>query len=149
MGKVGFIGHREAFGLDTAALRSTVEELIGEGYKEFIVGTHGVFDSEALRACKEAKERHPYIEVEVVLTSLNKLKRSEFGYNYYEDLNTKMYEIENEHFKRKIIVSNRYMIDECDVIVCYVYRSCWHSGAALAYRYAEKTGKRIINLYKR
>lgn len=59
-----------------------------------------------------------------------------------------MYEIEEEHFKRQIIISNRKMINDCDVLICYVNKKRNPSGAKLAMNYAKRKGLKIINLYK-
>ena len=59
-----------------------------------------------------------------------------------------MFEIESTHYKRRITLSNRKMIDGCDTLICYVNPSEYRSGAKTALRYAEKRGLKIVNLYR-
>lgn len=152
-----FIGHRKiGFGPIRDRLESAIEEEIKNGGDCFKVGTHGEFDTMALSCLREARRSHSDIKIEVVLTSLKKAEKQllyddEFGKEYYEpykDVETTMYEIEEEHFKRQIIISNRKMIDECDVLICYVNKKRNPSGAKLAMNYAKRKGLKIINLYK-
>lgn len=154
---VGFIGHRKiGFGPIRDRLKNTIEEEIKNGGDCFKVGTHGEFDAMALNCLREARRNHFNIKIEVVVTSLKKIEKQliyddEFGKEYYEpykDVETTMYEIEEEHFKRQIIISNQKMIDDCDVLICYVNKKRNPSGAKLAMNYAKRKGLKIINLYK-
>lgn len=155
--KVCFIGHRKiGFGPIRERLENEIKEAINEGKRSFIVGNHGEFDKITLSLLREARRNHPNIEIEVVLTSLKKAERQllyddKFGKEYYgpyKDVNTIMYEIEEEYFKRQIIISNRKMIDECKTLICYVNKKRNPSGAKLAMNYAKRKGLKIINLYK-
>lgn len=152
-----FIGHRKiGFGPIRDRLVSAIEEEIKNSGDCFKVGTHGEFDTMALSCLREARRIHSDIKIEVVLTSLKKAEKQllyddEFGKEYYEpykDVETVVYEIEEEHFKRQIIISNQKMIDECDVLICYVNKKRNPSGAKLAMNYAKRKGLKIINLYK-
>ncbi len=58
------------------------------------------------------------------------------------------YPIENEYYKNQISLSNRYMVDDSDVIICYVDFNRYLSGAKKAVKYAEKQGKEIIQLFR-
>ncbi len=154
---VCFIGHRKiGFGPIRDRLVRAVEEEIKNGGDCFKVGTHGEFDTMTLGVLREARRNHSNIKIEVVLTSLKKTEKQllyddEFGkecYAPYKDVETIMFEIEEEHFKRQIIVSNRKMIDECDTLICYVNKKHNPSGAKLAMNYAKRKGLKIINLYR-
>lgn len=148
--KTAFIGHRQV------AARNIRERLaeaicaeIELGCKSFTMGTHGEFDSLALSACRQLKKEHKDLEIEVAITSLNKLKRyGELGLRLYADVKTVMYDIEDAHFKRQIILSNRQMIDGCNTLICYVDTSVRGSGARLALNYAESKGLKIVNVYR-
>ena len=59
-----------------------------------------------------------------------------------------MYDIEDEHFKRQIIVSNRKMMDDCVTLICYVDEKQNPSGAKMAMNYAKKHNLKIINIYR-
>lgn len=58
-----------------------------------------------------------------------------------------MYDIEEEHYKRKIVKSNQQMIDNSDTLICYVNTTKTYGGAILAYKYAKKKGLQLVNLY--
>ena len=153
--KVAFIGHRHiSINSLKDRLLKVVTEKIKEGYLIFTMGTHGDFDKLALQVCKELRQKYKNIKIEVVLTSLNLIKKyrevDNFGvavYTPYEDVDTIMYDIEEVYFKKRIIVSNQKMIDSCDTLICYVDLDKQISGAKRAFKYAKKVNKNIINLY--
>ncbi|MBQ4443279.1 MAG: hypothetical protein II896_01290 [Clostridia bacterium] len=149
--KTAFIGHRKVYYSDKVKerLEAAIAEQIKNGCKSFIMGTHGEFDSLALSCCRKARDTYPDIEIDVVLTSYHTVeKKDEFDYVPYQDVNTFMYDIEDEHFKRQIIVSNRKMIDDCDTLICYVDKKQNPSGAKTAMNYAKRKGIKIINLFR-
>lgn len=156
--KVCFIGHRNVFKYNEIRekLYYIVEQEIKQGCKFFTMGTHGEFDKLALSVCRELRNIYKGIEIEVVITSLKKIKTiidhdPIFGdekYIPYSDVKTTMYDIEEEHYKRRIIVSNQKMIDNCDTLICYVNPTKTYGGAIIAYKYAKKKGLHIVNLYK-
>lgn len=148
--KTAFIGHRKVyFGKIEERLKTVIEQQIADGCKCFTMGTHGEFDEMALSACRSARRDHPDIKIEVVLTSYHTVeKKNEFDYVPYQDVETTMYDIEDEHFKNQIVVSNRKMIDQCDTLICYVNKKQSPSGAKMAMNYAKRKGLKIINLYK-
>lgn len=155
--KVCFIGHRNVFKYNEIreSLYSVVEQEIKKGCKFFTMGTHGEFDKLALSVCRELRNIYKDIEIEVVITSFKTIEPiidhdPIFGdekYIPYSDVKTTMYNIEEEHYKRKIIISNQQMIDNCDTLICYVNPIKTYGGAILAYNYAKKKGLQIANLY--
>lgn len=153
--KVCFIGHRNIYENIREKIKETVENEIKNGCKFFTMGTHGEFDKMALSVCRELRHIYKEIKIEVIITSFKSIEPiidhdEIFGdekYTPYEDVETIMYNIEEEHYKRQIIASNRQMIDSCDTLICYVNKKHNPSGAKLAMNYAERKGLRIINLY--
>ena len=150
MRKTAFIGHRQVFGKGAhERIMCEVEKQINLGCKSFTMGTHGEFDKLALSACRSLRKKYPDIEIEVVITSLNTIKKdSEFNTAPYADVKTVMFDIEEAHYKQRITLSNRKMIDGCDTLICYVDESTYRSGAKTAMRYATKKGLTIVNLYR-
>lgn len=151
MNKTAFIGHREIFANDLSKqLINAIASEIKNGCLSFTMGTHGEFDRMALSACRHLRREYPNIEIEVVITSLNMIKRgivdNEFS-SPYSDVKTIMYEIEKTHFKRQITLSNRMMLDTCNTLICYVDNDRYRSGAKTALNYAKNRGMKIINLY--
>ena len=148
--KTAFIGHREVLSDKVEErLKTAIEEQIANGCKSFTMGTHGEFDKMALRACRLARRAHTEIKIEVVLTSYHTVERkNEFDYIPYQDVETVLYGIEDEHYKRKITVSNKKMIDNCNTLICYVDKRISPSGAKTAMNYAKRKGLKIINLFR-
>ena len=146
---VCFIGHRKIFAKDIEArLIAAIQTEIERGCTTFTMGTHGEFDALALSTCRKLRRTHDF-EIEVVITSLNTIKNdSEFADAPYDDVKTVMFDIESAHFKQRITLSNRQMIDGCDTLICYVDERVYRSGAKTAMRYAKKKGLKIINLYR-
>ena len=127
--KIAVIGHR--IFLPQYVYESFEKECLKQVEKNnfsFYVGTHGEFDSMSYHILKKLKKENKHIEINIVVTSLNiinpiirydKIVGKEIFYRY-EDVNFVMYEIEDVFFKRKIIESNKKMIEECDILICYV-----------------------------
>lgn len=155
MKRVAFIGHRNIFDKTLKdRLKKEVQNLIDSGYTTFTMGTHGDFDKMSLEVCREFRKHNPDIQIEVVITSLHtiehKIEDDTFGkaeYTPYEDVQTIMYEIEDVYFKKQITESNKQMIDNSDILVCYVNNKSLNSGSKRAYNYAKKKGLQIVNLF--
>ena len=148
--RTAFIGHRKVFAKDIEPrLIAAIQTEIENGCTAFTMGTHGEFDYLALSACRKLRQTHKELEIEVVITSLNAIKKdSEFAAAPYDDVKTVMFDIESAHFKQRITLSNRQMIDSCDVLICYVDESTYRSGAKTAMLYAQRKELKIINLYR-
>lgn len=113
------------------------------------MGTHGEFDKLALQSCRKLREEYPELQIEVVITGLHTIQKDEeWGSAPYADVSTVLYDVEEAHFKQRITLSNRKMIDACDALICYVDEKTYRSGAKTAMRYAKRKGLRIINLYE-
>ena len=147
--KTAFIGHRQIYAKDIAQrLTNAVQIEIRNGCTAFTMGTHGEFDRLALNICRQLRCTNKELEIEVVITTLNAIKKDgEHDIIPYGDVKTVIFDIENVHYKRRITLSNRRMIDACDTVICYVDPLEYKSGAKTALRYAEKRGLKIINLY--
>lgn len=149
---ITFFGHRELFNRDIRnRLKAEIEKYLGEDI-HCIIGTHGEFDSLALSVCRELRRSYPNIKITVVFTTLNVLQKGEDELcstaDLYNDVETAIYDIEEEHYKRQIIVSNQRMVDDSDMVICYVDMERYQSGAKKAVKYALKKGKQVINLFK-
>lgn len=154
--RVCFIGHRDIFENIREKLKEAVENEIKNGADFFTMGTHGDFDRMALGVCRELRKTYKHITIEVVITSFKTIEPiidhdEIFGdekYYPYADVQTTMYNIEEEHYKRQIIASNKQMVDSCDTLICYVNKKHNPSGAKTTMNYAKRKGLKIINLYK-
>ena len=150
---VCFIGHRNVYNYKDikTKLYSEIKKQIENGAKFFTLGTHGEFDKLVLSVLRELRKIYTDIEIEVAITSFNEIKPISYGkdknYTPFNDVKTVMYDIETIHYKRKIVVSNKHMIDNSNTLICYVDTSKKYGGAILAYKYAKKKGLHIVNLY--
>lgn len=147
--RVAFIGHRQIFATNISQrLIEAIQNEIDNGCFSFTMGTHGEFDKLALQSCRKLRNEYPQLQIEVVLTSLHTIQKSDdWDSSPYSDVSTVMYDIEQAYFKQRITLSNRKMIDTCDTLICYVNEKVSRSGAKTAMRYAKRKGLRIINLY--
>ena len=147
--KTAFIGHRQFFAKTLPQrLLGAIKTEIENGCFSFTMGTHGEFDRLALQSCRKLKNEYPELQIEVVLTSLHTIQKSDEWNNApYSDVNTVLYDIEEAHYKQRITLSNRKMIDTCNTLICYVDEKACRSGAKTAMHYAKRKGLRIINLY--
>ena len=156
MKTVAFFGHRNIFNNDTIKKRvfDLLCDLKQQGYTKFLVGSHGEFDRIVLSACLEYKNIiDNNIKIYVVLTNIPfSSKQTQVGNKIesYEDngCETLFYDIENVYYKNRIIFSNKKMVDNADLIVCYVNMNDYKSGAKTAIKYAIKQNKTIVNLFK-
>ncbi len=114
-----------------------------------LVGTHGKFDGLGLGVSMKLLYEKYDVEINLVFTS-QKLMEKEFkdDLGYYRGVIPMMYFIEEEHFKRQIIVSNQKMIDESDEVIVY-FNPNYHltNGVRRIVKYAIKQNKRIFNLF--
>lgn len=153
-GRICFFGHGtliEEKGKIKSRVKDELEKLINNGYNRYLIGTHGEFDRLVLSVCRDLRQTHKNIDISVVLTSLSILNGTRASCLYkekYEDVKTCMYPIEEEHYKKQIIISNQMMVDDSDIVICYVDFTDRKSGAKMAVDYAVKQGKEVINLFK-
>ena len=135
-----FFGHRDCYGLDKAALRNAIADLIKEGVEEFLVGHQGQFDG-MVRSCLQSLQiQYPNIRYSVVLAYLPMQKRD------FDDFSDAVFPEGSEFVPPKFAVDrrNRYLIDEADICLCYVNQA-W-GGAYKFAKQAKRLGLRVINL---
>ncbi len=149
---VCFIGHRSICNNNIKLyLYKEIKKQIENGCKHFMVGTHGDFDNLVLYVLRELKKNYKDILIEVVITSLNQIKPKFYDLSKkatpYNDVKTVMFDIENLHYKRRIIASNKFMIDNSQILICYVDTKKTFGGAIIAFNYATKKGLHVVNLF--
>ena len=144
-----FFGHRKIFNREgiRARLKEQVENLIKFGYKRFLIGTHGEFDDLVAEVCLELKNKNKEIKLCLVYTTTKILKTKPEYIN--KNFEICIYDIEEIYFKKIIVYTNQKMIEESDIIICYVDNKLSKSGARDIIKYANKKNKKIINIYKK
>lgn len=164
---VCFIGHKTIEKTEEliSSLKETVVFLINKGVNTFLFGNMSEFDALSLEVVTGLKSSYPFIKRVYVRSSHQHIDKS------YEDLLLKSYE--ETYFPPKIKNAGKYsyvernyeMIDNSTYCVFYydknyippLKRQSKHtvlpttrrnSGTEIAYKYAIKKQKEIINLYK-
>ena len=155
MKTIAFFGHRHI--LDNRIIQEklikTLKEVTPQGFSRFLIGSHGDFDKLVLSTCLNYKNTiDNRVKINVVLTNLSFLNKDEYGFSKADIYNNKncetmFYDIEETHFKNRITVSNKKMVDESDLIICYVDMKAYRSGAKTAVYYALKQNKKVVNLF--
>lgn len=150
-----FIGHRviEQPEKVDVLLKDTVIQLIDKGVSAFLFGNKSVFDDLSLKVVTELKENYPSIKRVYVRSAYKYL---DFSYEkYLLSLYDETYfpaKLENAG-KYSYVERNYEMIDKSKYCVFYCNEkynpiSKGNSGTKIAYSYAVKKKKEIINLYK-
>ena len=110
---------------------------------EIYIGRNGEFDIFAASVVKRIKKELDNSSCSVTLVLPYKVKDIEYYENYYDDVI--IYEGEKKlHPKAAITKRNEWMIENCDLLVCFVDHNS--GGAYKAMRHAEKLGIDTINL---
>lgn len=163
--QVCFIGHRTVEKTEEliSSLKETIAALINKGVTSFLFGGMGEFDNLSWKVVTELKEIFPSIKRVYVRSAYQYIDKS------YEEYLLKFYE--ETYFSPKLENSGKYsyvernyeMIDNSTYCVFYydenyvpqLKRQLKHnmllqcnSGTKIAYKYAIRKKKEIINLYK-
>lgn len=147
-----FAGHREVYQSDIdKSLDAAISQILENGDSEFsfLVGGMGDFDGACSAAVRRAKRTHrdKTIHLQLVMPYLtHELNESKNYYEqYYDDVIVPM-EIAGVHYKSAITKRNRWMVDESQFLIAFVYRD--HGGAYTTLKYARKKNLNIINIAK-
>ena len=140
-----FCGHREILDADIEKrVMSAVTELIRDGFTEFYSGGMGEFDKMCERTVYALKRDHDKISLKLVLPYMSARvnnDRERYAVLYDEII---VPDLGSIHYKRAITARNRWMADRANAILAYVCHD--YGGAYMMFDYANKIGKRIINL---
>lgn len=138
---VAFFGHKDTPSSVKPLLEQTVQRLIEENEEiAFHVGAHGAFDLMAQGVLGQAARKYSQITCHIVLSYIPAEKNSE----QYALPTLVPEDIESVPKRFAISFCNNYMVNECDVVVCFITHD-W-GGAAQFVEKAMKKGKVIFNL---
>ncbi len=139
MGRLFFIGHREATDSLISILAAEVERHIIEySVTDFVVGRYGRFDCLAAQCVKAAEKRHPEVKMTLLLPyhPYDWSIPTPFGFDGIS------YPPRMEAVPKRaaIVRSDRYMVDHSDYLIAYA----WHyvSNARELVEYAQRREKR-------
>ena len=143
-----FIGHRKVADKDQtrAELVKVIENLISDNFMYFLFGDEGEFSRLCQSVLEEEKIKHSHIKRVFV--------RGKFPDINEEYENYLLENCEETYFPEKALNAGRAiyiernceMIDKSDVCVFYYIKTDEKSGTKMAFDYANRKNKRIINL---
>ena len=142
--RVAFIGHREVDEHRQVAdeLDTVLSMLLKKHeYIEFYVGKNGEFDELAASAVRRLKsEWSAFCSLALVLPyEIAKLDLIEKSYD--EVIMPNDYKC---HYKAAIEKRNRWLAENCDLMIIYIERE--NGGAYKCYKYARELGVQIVNI---
>ena len=143
---VSLFGHREIDDLRLLEnqLAPIIKELIQtKPYVSFLIGRNGEFDEFVASVIKRAQKDIGKENNDLTLVLPYRVADIEYYEKYYDS--TIIPEcVYGVHPKASIVLKNRWMIENSDLIIVYVKRD--KGGAYTAMKYAEKLNKKVINL---
>ena len=141
---VTFIGHSDTSYDIEPILKETIENLITNfNANLFYIGTHGNFDTMAKKCIIQLKQNYPHIKYYCVLAYIP--RRINESIDYSDTIFPSG--IEKAPPKFAIIQRNNWMIENAEIVICYVRHTFSNSSKFL--KIAQKKEKIIINLYKK
>ena len=135
-----FFGHRDCPDWVRPKLRDAITGLIqNQGVDTFYVGNQGAFDRMVRDVLRELETEFSHIRYAVVLAYMP-------NENDREDHSDTMLPegMETVHRRYAISQRNRWLVQNCDIVICYVTHS--FGGAAQFTELARRQHKTIINL---
>ena len=147
---IGFFGHRIMYDLleKEKRLVNVVSEIIflkssRECTINFLVGRSGDFDELAASIVKRIKKEKGYDEVFLTLVLPYLVSDIEYYEKYYDDIIIPR-EVEGSHPKQAYKRRNEWIVEHSDLLIVNVEND--FGGAYKAMKYAERKGKKIINI---
>ena len=144
-----FAGHREVF---LSSVNQDIDNALSELVQSeddymFYSGGMGDFDFMCEAAVRRLKKRCPHLNIRLNLVlpyMTNQINRDKDYYeSRFDDIIIPM-DLMGAHYKAAIKKRNRWMVDQADKILAYVYRD--FGGAFDTIKYALRTGKPVLNL---
>lgn len=146
--RICLFGHRDFAGhqiLDTRLFELIKNVIDTKNFVEIYIGRNGELDIYAASVIKRAQRYVGKHNSELICILPYYNKDIEYYSKYYDSVMIPE-SIEKLHPKRVITERNRWMIEMCEVVVCYVEKQS--GGAYDAMQYACRLGKKVINLAK-
>ena len=144
--RVALFGHRNIEDLREIEQKLTpiITALFrSKDFVEVYTGRNGDFDEIAASVIKGIQKRMDERNNLLILVLPYKVAKLIYYEKYYDEIwiPDRVYRV---HPKAAITIKNRCMIEQADLVIVYVKNR--KGGAYTAMRYADKSGKRVINL---
>ena len=143
---VSLFGHRELHAhkkVEDKLTEILCELIRTKEYIEVYVGRNGEFDRFAASVVKCVIKDFSYGNIGMTLVLPYPDKDMEYYDTYYDSITIPEC-VARIHPKGAITQRNKWMVEESDLVVCYVERES--GGAYSAVKYAEKLNKRVVNI---
>ena len=143
---VSLFGHREIEDLRRLdeKLFPVIKELMQtETYVSFLIGRNGEFDEYAASVIKRAQKEVGKENNDITLVLSYRVADIEYYEKYYDSIIIPE-SVYDAHPKSAIVLKNRWMVEQSELVIVYVERE--EGGAYAAMKYAKKLEKQIINL---
>lgn len=143
--RVSFIGHRTLY--NQRQIEIKLEEIIvklieEKEYVEFYIGRNGDFDILAASTIKRMQKEYGNHNSCLIGVFPYPMKDDEYYEKYYDEI---IFPISYKtHFKRAILERNKWIVENSELLICYVETSS--GGAYTCMEYAKKKKKTIKNL---
>lgn len=135
-----FIGHKDCPISIYNNLYETIKHLIvKKNVQTFYVGCNGAFDYLVITALKSLSDEFDHIKYYIVLSYFHEADK-------FPNQNNTIYPegIEYIPYRFAIVWRNKWMINKCDYVLCYVKHTMGSS--VKFYEYAKSKNKKVINL---
>lgn len=143
---VSFFGHSNFLGDKSYEdkMLSIIEDSVGGGEVSFLLGNYGAFDNFAYECCKKYKYKHQSATLVFVTPYISEGYRSRLEHAAADYDAIAYPPIENRPYKFAIHYRNRYIVDNSDLVICYLTKH--YGGAYEAVKYALGRGRKVINM---
>lgn len=144
-----FTGHRNLSGtdFDEHLLERIVLNLVKCGYTRFLCGMAVGFDLKAAQAVIALKDKYD-IQLVACLPCANQSERfsakNKILYNEILEKCDETVVLESEYTQGCMFRRDRYMVDNCDTLVCFLRKNS--GGTYYTVNYARKANKKIIEI---
>ena len=146
--RVAFFGHRRIDRLreiEEKLVPILNELILTKEYVEFYIGRNGEFDEFVASVIKRVQKQLDRGNSALILTLPYTVKDIEYYENYYDEIVIPD-AIGKAHPKAAITLRNKWMVETCDLIICYIERE--EGGAYAAVKHAKTKSKNIVYLTK-
>ena len=143
---VSLFGHREIEEEKTLSDQLTpyiVELLQSKKYVVFLIGRNGEFDELAASIIKSVRKEKGEENNELTLVLPYPVADLEYYEKYYDHIIIPEF-LRRVHPKASIVLRNRWMIEQSDLVIAYAERR--KGGAYAAMKYAERKSKPTIRI---